>query len=47
MLGASQLYLSKEYVEEVIASVDESDRKEMLRSGKKSGRRADPGRGFF
>ena len=37
MLGASQLYLSKEYVEEVIASVDESDRKEMLRSGKSLG----------
>lgn len=37
MLGASQLYLSKEYVEEVIASVDESERKEMLRSGKSLG----------
>ncbi len=37
VLGASQLYLSKEYVEEVIASVDESDRKEMLRSGKSLG----------
>jgi putative ABC transport system permease protein len=37
MLGASQVYLSKEYVEEVTSSVSESERKEMMRTGESLG----------